>query len=421
GIEKIGIHDDFFELGGHSLIVGQVINRINQQLGKTVSFKTFFSNATVEKITAQLKDNNYLPIQKSPQALSYPLTASQNRLWILSQLEGGSLAYNMPAAVKLKGNLDIDKFEESFKRLINRHEILRTYFKINNEGEVRQYILPENDLKFKIVQEDYSLAENQEDAVRNHLYERNRETFDLENAPLLRASLLKIREEEYVFFLSLHHIIGDGWTIELIIAEIVKTYNALKKDNAAALPALKIQYKDYALWFNEELQLEKYKASETYWLNQFSGQIPVLDLPSFKTRPLVQTYNGDAVKHTFGKEFSEKLKSFSQEHDLTLFMTLMSGINALLHRYTGQDDIVVGTPIAGREHPDLENQLGLFLNTLAIRTQIKEKVTFLDLITNQKENLLEAYDHQNYPFDLLVSQLNLKRDSSRSALFDVLV
>lgn len=420
-IEKIGIHDDFFELGGHSLIVGQVINRINQQLGKTISFKTFFSNATIEKITAQLKDNHYLPILKAPDALSYPLTASQNRLWILSQLEGGSLAYNMPAAVKFNGALDINKFEEAFKRLINRYEILRTYFKTNSEGEVQQYILPEDQLNFEIVQEDYSLTENQEDRVKNYLYERNREVFDLENAPLIRASLIKVRKDEYVFFFSMHHIIGDGWTIELIIDEVVKTYNAIKIGDKIELPALEIQYKDYALWINDELQLEKYKGSEAYWLNQFSGQIPVLELPSFKTRPLIQTYNGDTVKHTFGKEFSEKLKSFCKENDLTLFMILMSGVNALLYRYTGQNDIIVGTPVAGREHPDLENQLGLFLNTLAIRTHIKDEVTFLDLIANQKETLLEAYDHQNYPFDLLINKLNLKRDPSRSALFDVLV
>ncbi|MFP7655348.1 amino acid adenylation domain-containing protein, partial [Chryseobacterium proteolyticum] len=420
-IEKIGIHDDFFELGGHSLIVGQIINRINQKLGKTISFKTFFSNATIKKITTQLQDDNYLPILKAPYADSYPLTASQNRLWILSQLEGGSLAYNMPAAVKLNGVLDIDKFEEAFKRLINHHEILRTYFKTNNEGEVQQFILPENQLNFKIVQEDYSSTENQEEKVRNYLSERNKEIFDLENAPLIRASLIKLRKDEHVFFLSMHHIIGDGWTIELIIDEIAKTYNALRKGKTIDQPELKIQYKDYTLWINNELQHEKYRAAETYWLNQFSGQIPVLDLPICKTRPLVQTYNGDVVKHTFSREFSEKLNRFSKENDLTLFMTLMSGINTLLYRYTGQDDIIVGTPIAGREHPDLENQLGLFLNTLAIRTRIKEKVSFLDLIVDQKETLLEAYDHQNYPFDLLISKLNLKRDTSRSTLFDVLV
>ncbi|SHL03837.1 non-ribosomal peptide synthetase [Flavobacterium chilense] len=420
-IEAIGIHDDFFELGGHSLIVGQVINRINQQLGKTISFKTFFSNATIEKVTMHLKEGSYLPILKAPEAASYPLTASQNRLWILSQLEGGSLAYNMPGAVYLKGGFDTGKFEESFKILISRHEILRTNFKINDEGEVRQYVLPANKVNFKILNEDYSLIENQDDAIRNYLLKKNKEIFDLEKDSLLRASLIHVNKEEYVFFLSLHHIIGDGWTIELIIAEIVKIYNTLKQGKVVNSAALKIQYKDYAVWLQNESYLEGIKKSEEYWLNQFAGEIPVLDIPGFKTRPLVQTYNGNTITHTFGKEFLDQLKSFSQQYDVTLFMTLMSGVNALLHRYTGQHDIIVGTPIAGREHPDLENQIGLFLNTLVIRTQVKEQSTFLDLIVNQKEKLLEAYDHQNYPFDLLVSKLNLKRDTSRSTLFDVLV
>lgn len=421
GVRKIGITDDFFELGGHSLIVGQVINRINQELGKTVSFKTFFSNATVEKISTHLQDNNYTAIEKGANAGSYPLTASQNRLWILSQLEGGSLAYNMPATVKLTGDLDSTKFEESFALLIERHEILRTCFKTNATGEVQQYVLPAEEVNFKILHEDFTLAENQEDEVQNYLYHRNKETFDLEKAPLLRASLLKLKNQEQVFFLSLHHIIGDGWSMELLISEVIKTYNALIQGKNIDLPVLKIQYKDYALWLNTAIQQEKQQESEQYWLEQFSGEIPVLNLPSFKTRPLVQTYNGDQKRHEFSETFLEQLKAFSIQQDVTLFMTLMAGINTLLYTYTGQDDIILGTPIAGREHPDLENQLGLYLNTLAIRTKFNENHSFAALLIAQKETLLEAYEHQNYPFDALVGKLNLKRDTSRSALFDVMV
>ena len=421
GIDKIGTTDNFFELGGHSLIIAQVINRTHKQLGKTVSFKAFFASPTIESISAQLQDNQYTPILKASESVSYPLTASQSRLWILSQLEGGSLAYNMPAAVMLKGIVDVNKFEESFRLLIQRHEILRTYFTTNEEGEVRQYVVPASLVTFKIEEKDCSSVENQEEEIADYLQERNNKAFDLEQAPLVRASLIKSKEEEYVFFLSLHHIIGDGWSIEILISEIVKTYNALTQGNEINLPELSIQYKDYAVWLSEELQQEKHQLSEQYWLQQFEGELPVLDLPSFRTRPIVQTYNGDTITHTFAKAFLEKLKAFSKEYDVTLFMTLMTGINALLHRYTGQDDIVIGTPIAGREHPDLENQMGLYLNTLAIRTQYKEESSFLDLIAVQKEKLLGAYDHQSYPFDTLVGKLNLKRDTSRSALFDVLV
>ncbi|GIQ61384.1 hypothetical protein Flavo103_45190 [Flavobacterium collinsii] len=421
GVPKIGITDNFFELGGHSLIVSQVINRIHKQLGQTISFKAFFASPTIEGLSKELQENAYIDIPKATESEFYPLTSSQTRLWILSQLEGGSLAYNIPTAVTLTGAIDVDKFEESFAKLIHRHEILRTYFKTNEAGDIKQYIVPVEQVNFKLDEKDFSSVRNQEVAVEDYLQKENSEPFNLEKGPLVRASLIKLKEEEYVFFLCLHHIIGDGWSIEILIAEIVKTYNALTNGIEIDLPELRIQYKDYAVWINSEIQQEKHKVSEDYWLQQFEGELPVLDLPSFKTRPLVQTYNGDICTHRFSSVFLEKVKAFSKEQDVTLFMTLMAGINALLHRYTGQDDIIIGTPIAGREHPDLENQMGLYLNTLAIRTQLKKGDRFLDLVKAQKETLLGAYEHQSYPFDALIGKLNLKRDTSRSALFDVLV
>ncbi|QSB25088.1 non-ribosomal peptide synthetase [Flavobacterium sp. CLA17] len=421
GIEKIGVTDNFFELGGHSLMIAQVINRTHKQLGKTVSFKTFFTSPSIAELSKKLQQNEYLAIPKTPEAPSYPITASQKRLWILSQLDGGTLAYNMPATVKLTGTINAQQFEESFRLLMHRHEILRTYFKANDDGEVQQYILPAEQVNFKIAEKDYSSAENQEEAITSYLQDTNSKPFNLEEAPLVRASLIKLKEDEYVFFLSLHHIIGDGWSIELLIAEVVKTYNALLQGKEISFPELSIQYKDYAAWLNKELDNEKQQKSKEYWLAQFTGELPVLDLPSFNARPLVQTYNGNTVSHQFSTAFLEQVKLFSKEHDVTLFMTLMAGINTLLHRYSGQNDMILGTPIAGREHPDLENQMGLYLNTLAIRTQLQEESSFLDVVARQKETLLSAYDHQNYPFDELAGKLNLKRDTSRSVLFDVLV
>jgi len=421
GVERVGVTDNFFELGGHSLIVAQVINRTHKQLGKTIAFKTFFANPTIEGLSKEMHEDQYMSIPKAPETESYPLTASQSRLWIMSQLDGGSLAYNMPGAITLKGRVDANKFEESFRLLIHRHEILRTCIKTNNEGDIRQYIIPIEQLDFKISREDYSFVENQEVVLASYIEEKNKEPFDLEQAPLVRASLIKLKEDESVFFLSQHHIVGDGWSMELLISEVVKTYNALTQGKEVDLPELSIQYKDYAVWLNGELQQEKQQASEQYWLQQFAGELPVLELPSFKTRPLVQTYNGANITHHFSQAFLEKLKDFSKAHDVTLFMTLVAGTNTLLHKYTGQKDIIVGTPIAGREHPDLENQIGLYLNTLAIRTQFNEGNSFVDLVSAQKETLLSAYEHQSYPFDALVGKLDLKRDTSRSALFDVLV
>jgi len=419
--QEIGTADDFFALGGHSLMVAQVINRIHKQLGQTLSFSAFFENPTIQGLSQRLQNNEYQSIPKAPEHSSYPLTDSQSRLWILSQLEGGSQAYNMPAAVTLSGDLDVSKFNESFHLLIDRHEILRTGFRTNENGEIRQYITPSEEINFGITEKDFRALGQPENAIANYLEQIINTAFNLEKAPLLNASLIQTEEDQHVFFLCLHHIIGDGWSTELLIAEAIQIYNALTQGTVVNLPVLNIQYKDYAVWLKSALQQEKYQVSEQYWLEQFAGELPVLDLPSFRTRPLVQTYNGDYRTHQFSGAFLEQLKSFSKEQDVTLFMSLMAGVNALLHRYTGSDDIIVGTPIAGREHPDLENQMGLYLNTLAIRTRLQEKSSFLDLLRVQKETLLNAYDHQSYPFDALVGKLNLKRDTSRSALFDVLV
>ncbi|WP_264530520.1 non-ribosomal peptide synthetase [Flavobacterium sp. N502540] len=421
GIQEIGVTDNFFELGGHSLIVGQVINRIYKQLNKSVTFKTFFSSPTIETLSKELQDQVYQAISKAPEAPSYPLTAAQGRIWILSQLEGGSLAYNMPAAVRLHGDVDLQKMKKCFTAIIASHEILRTRFKTSEEGEVRQHIASSDQTNFEIAEIDFSFEKNQDQVIADYLEQLNNEPFDLEHGPLIRASLLKTASEHYIFFLSMHHIIGDGWSIELLLSEIIKNYNALRADQAINLPVLNIQYKDYAVWLNAEIQQEKHRESENYWLAQFAGEIPVLDLPSFNTRPLLKTYNGTSQTHTFSKAFLERLKTFSNAKEATLFMTLMAGIKILLYRYTGQSDLIIGTPIAGREHPDLENQLGLYLNILAVRTQFDDRNSFENVVNKEKNILLEAYEHQNYPFDVLISKLNLKRDAGRSALFDVLV
>ncbi|OWP74253.1 non-ribosomal peptide synthetase, partial [Flavobacterium oreochromis] len=421
GVENIGITDSFFELGGHSLMAAQVLNKMHQRLSLQISFKDFFATPTIEGISKNLSHKNYLAIPRASVQENYPLTPSQQRLWVLSQLEGGSQAYNMPAVVRLKGELDVTNFEKAFQELIAKHEILRTCFKSDKAtGEIRQYINAKENITFDLTVLDFQDADGV--AIENYLEQTNAEAFDLEQGPLLRASLLQKGANEYVFFLSMHHIIGDGWSTELLISEVVNNYNSLLQDGVITATELPIQYKDYAVWLQEEIKGEKYEKAEKYWLKQFSGELPVLDLPSYKTRPLIQTYNGDNVSQLFSKEFTSKLKQYSEDKGVTLFMTLMAGIKALLYRYTGQTDLVIGTPIAGREHPDLENQIGLYLNILAIRTQLEDdENSFASLLQKEKEILLGAYEHQLYPFDELVGKLNLKRDTSRSALFDVLV
>lgn len=421
GVSQIGIADNFFELGGHSLNAAQVINRVHRQLGKTISFKEFFANPTVEQLSNRLSDHWFSSIPKVVSKDSYPITASQRRFWILSQLEGGSVAYNMPALVKLVGEVDKGKLEESLRRIIDRFEILRTSFKIDDAGEIRQRIHPNEQINFQIEERDFSQSDVNVSAIDEYLHSINATPFDLSEAPLLRCSLVKIDEDQFVLFLSMHHIIGDGWSSELLVSETVSVYNSLKRGDSLVLPELGIQYKDYAEWSQGQIASESYQESKAFWLAEFSEAVPILNLPSFKNRPVFKTYNGAGFEHAFPKYFLDKLRQFSQRENVTLFMTLTAGINALLFRYTGQSDIVIGTPVAGREHPDLENQLGLFLNTLAIRTRFDGKSSFADLVQTEKGVLLAAYQHQNYPLDELVESIDLKRDVSRSALFDVLV
>ncbi|MET4141105.1 amino acid adenylation domain-containing protein [Pedobacter sp. UYP1] len=454
GIERIGVTDNFFDLGGHSLIVSQVINRTHKRLGKAISFSSFLSNPTIEGISKQFHARDYQVIPKAADAPGYPLSSSQSRIWLLSQLSGGSQAYHMPAAMRLTGPLDPVVLEASFARLIERHEILRTYFKENAQGEVLQHVVPWSALNFKLKIKDFSAQADTQSAdmqgnvdkqvetstqsktntdtntnnstnkdllVAAYLVQSNQEPFELSTAPLLRAELLKLNAEEHVFLLNIHHIAGDGWSMGILINEVIRIYNGLISGKEIQLPELAIQYKDYALWHNQEIRKPAYLASEAYWLSRFQGDLPVIDLPGFKTRSAVQTYRGDSVVHHYPAVFLEKLKHFSSSHGATVFMTLMTGITALLHRYTGQDDLIIGTPIAGRVHPDLENQIGLYLNTLAIRSGIADNSSFSALLDQQKDNLAAAYEHQHYPFDLLVSKLKLKRDIGRSALFDVMV
>lgn len=365
----------------------------------------------------------YCSIPKIENRESYPLTPSQYRLWVLSQMTGGSMAYNMPGVLKIRGKLDFDKLEKSFQLLIERHEILRTYFKtVGDDFETRQFISSKRDTYFKInYQESLFNSANKSFEINKYLDQLNQEPFDLEKVPLIRATLLKIEANEYIFFFSLHHIICDGWSMEILISEVKSIYNSLVLRNKLELPQLTIQYRDYSVWLKNRLDSDLFQASEVYWTNRFQGKTPIMELPSYKERPSIKTYSGDNQIYYYSNALLEKLKGFSQRHEVSLFMTLITGIKVLLYRYSGTNDITVGIPIAGREHPELENQIGLYLNTLPIRTIFKKFNPFIDLINREKRILLEAYEHQSYPLDKLATKLNSTRNLSRSFLFDVLV
>ncbi len=358
-------------------------------------------------------------ISKAPIQDNYAVTPSQKRLWALSNFEGGNVAYNMSNVMEFIGVFDQDKFLKAFEILIQRHESLRTYFQQNAHGELRQFVVDFDALEFDINYQDISeeSTTRQEQIIQKY----NSHAFNLSNAPLLKVDILQVEKDKYILIVNVHHIVSDGWSMEVLSNELVQLYNGLLSDSIPTLVDLPIQYKDYATWLAGDEQIQALKQSEDYWLNKFSGELPVLDLPTVKKRPQIKTYNGSSFEFEFSKELYASLTKFTREQDASLFMGVMAGLNGLFSRYTDKEDIVLGTAIAGRQHPSLEGQIGLYLNTLAVRTQFQKAKGFQALMDVQKTTLIDAYKHQSYPFDALIDQLDVKRDISRSVLFDIMV
>jgi hypothetical protein len=384
-----------------------------------------FANPSVEQlsrlITSTTEQEAYTSITPLEEQSDYAVSSAQRRLWVLSRFEGANEAYNIPQVVRLEGEVSETAFTTAYQDLLTRHEVLRTIFTEDAEGNPRQRILSSSDKLFTIQIEDYSNLPKEEITTRIESYVQQTISsgFDLEQGPLIRCSLLKERENSYVWVLVMHHIVSDGWSMGVLHREFSELYNAAVEARTPDLSPLSIQYKDYASWHNAQLQSESINIHKAYWLEQFKGELPVLELPSDKPRPKVMTYNGASVYRELDKSTTEKLRAFSQEQGGTMFMTFQTALNILLHKYTGQEDIVIGSPIAGREHPDLEGQIGFYVNTLALRNQFTKDYTVTELYQKVKHNTLGAYNHQLYPFENLVQLINPPRINGRNPLFDV--
>ncbi|MDI5888445.1 non-ribosomal peptide synthetase [Flavobacterium yafengii] len=352
---------------------------------------------------------------------SYALSSAQKRLWVLSKFDGGNNAYNIPGCYVFKGSLDVSALEFSISELKNRHEILRTAFKENSQGEIRQFILPANSYNLSIDITDLRAQENIDYSVKNHIHKEFNKVFDLSSDELWNTHLYRIEDNKWIFTFVMHHIITDGWSMDILIKEMLELYNSFCSKQKSSLQPLRIQYKDYAAWQQERLMGDYLNEHKKYWLKQFEGTLPILELQGDRVRPVNKTYRGGAVNLRIPTQLTQKLKSFAHKHDSTLFMSLLAGVNALLYRYTQQEDIVIGSSIIGRDHADLENQIGFYVNTLAFRTRFSGNDNFIDLLSNVREVTLGGYKHQIFPFDELVKELNLKRDASRNVLFDVMV
>ncbi len=348
----------------------------------------------------------------------FPLSHSQQRLWILHQIDGGSAAYHIPGCLLLEGNLNREAFDRSFAELIRRHESLRTFF-VTEDGEPRQKIGDGGDFQVRFT--DLTQESSPETRAEELAREDTTVPFDLEKVPLIRVSLLKLAENRHVMLFNMHHIISDGWSLGILVRDFCRIYDALSREEENPLPRLRIQYKDYAAWQSRQSESEKIKAEKTYWLKKLSGEIPVMNLPADFPRPAKQTFKGNSFYFGFTQKHTQEIKDFARKKEVSLFMLLVATVKVLLYRYTGQEDIIVGIPIAGRNHPDLEDQIGFYVNTLPLRDQISGDTSFNDFLGQVRETAADAYRNQNYPFDKLVEELNLPRDLSRTPVFGVMV
>ncbi|HEY0067886.1 MAG TPA: condensation domain-containing protein, partial [Flavisolibacter sp.] len=376
-----------------------------------------------EDIVLLLKQARQSAVSIEPlsDSADYALSSSQRRLWLLSQFEEANVAYNMPGVYVFEGNVDHKALDASFASLIERHESLRTVFRENAGGEARQVIQSPGTSGFVLNFFDFRSDEGREQAVKELVHKDAVRPFDLSAGPLLRASLYQVEDSKWVFSYVMHHIVSDGWSMNILIHELLQFYSAHTNGAANPFTPLRIQYKDYAAWQQQQLGSEDLQAQKNYWLKQLEGELPVLELSGDRPRPALKTYNGRNIHICLDAELSQGLKTLSQQQGSTLFMTLLAAVKALLYRYTGQEDIIIGSPVAGREHVGLEGQIGFYLNTLALRSRFSGQQDFCQLLHHVKQVALDSYQHQAYPFDELVDNLDLRRDMSRSALFDVMV
>lgn len=422
GIDQIGIMDSLFELGGNSLKATQIIARIHQQFEVAIKIGDLFKDPTIqglEGLVGNTEKNSTAITTTAVKGDKYPVSFAQRRLWVIEQFADAGGVYNMPFSFTVH-DLDRKVFEQSIKYLLERHEVLRTTFGME-DGSPVQIINSLEKLAFKIQYHDLRKEANATDRATHLINADAAYSFDLENEPLIRVTLLELPDQEFRILLNMHHIISDGASIEILEREFNQVYANLLEQKEPDLPAMTLQYKDYTMWQLDQLNKGYWEDHRSYWHDQFGDQVPVLELPTDTPRTETKQYDGSQVEFVINAELKQALKTICQEHETTFHMGLLSLVNAWLYKYTGQHDLVLGAPIAGRHRVEFEEQLGFYVNTLALRTKFDPDQSFIALLKQVKSSTLGAYENQQYPFDLLVDELALERDMSRNPLFDVII
>uniref|UniRef100_UPI0005513680 amino acid adenylation domain-containing protein n=1 Tax=Andreprevotia chitinilytica TaxID=396808 RepID=UPI0005513680 len=424
GLERVGRHDQFFELGGHSLLAVQLVSRLRQVLGLELPLRELFAQPTVlglASVLAQAAQSTQAPIPLADRAQALPLSWPQQRLWFVTQLDANAgAAFHMPAGLRLYGELNRLALRATLDRIVARHEALRTCF-IADGGEAAQMIAPA-DCGFSLQEHDLRGLTESDRSIRVEQFSQAEavQPFDLATGPLIRGQLLQLADDDYLLLITQHHIISDGWSIGVLVREVSALYTAFSQGQADPLPPLEIQYPDYAVWQRQWLQGEVLQSQRTFWRDHLLGAPALLELPTDRPRPAVQSYRGSTLALTLPPALTVNLKQLSQRHGTTLFMTLLAGWSVLLSRLSGQDDVVIGTPVANRPRTELEGLIGFFVNTLALRVRFDEQPSVQTLLQQVKASTLAAYGHQDLPFEQVVDALQPPRSLSHSPLFQSL-
>jgi acyl transferase domain-containing protein/acyl carrier protein len=411
GIKPVGIYDDFFELGGNSLVAMSAISMIHKQLDIKLPLAELFNRSTVKQLAQYLEEaekTKYASIVPAKEKKYYALSSAQTRLYVLWEMDSTNIGYNQPQVVALEGDVKKEDVERVFREMIIRHEILRTSFHVV-DGVPVQHVHPIAEIDFSIAY--LEMAEDLVPLAAGQFIQ----PFNLNTPPLFRVTLIAVAEKKFVLVKDTHHIICDGVSNEIIIRELLSLYSGHK------LEPLRLQYKDFSEWQNSQQQRAVVKKQEQYWLDKFSGTIPGLNMPLDFPRPKVKDFSGDAVTISFEKELSSKMVQLTQASETTMFMLFLSIYSVLLSIYTKQEDIVVGSPITGRPHPDLQIIIGMFVNMLAMRNNVAREKTFLQFLMDVRENSLKAYENQDFQFEQLTKQLGLQGDPSKNPLFSTVL
>ncbi|HEX3128840.1 MAG TPA: non-ribosomal peptide synthase/polyketide synthase [Thermoanaerobaculia bacterium] len=418
GLDRVGIEDDFFALGGHSLLATRLVSRLSSELGVDLSLRTVFEEPTVARLAARVDEARaegrpappILPVPRTGDPL--PASFAQERLWLLDRLTPGLPVYNVPLALRLSGELDRECLEAALNAVVERHEALRTTFR-EAGGSAWQVVAPFEPRPLPAI--DLTPAEAREKEARLALL-----PFDLAAGPLLRAVLISLGETDHVLLLTLHHIVGDGWSLEVLARDLGAFYTAFRQGEVADLPPLRVQYADYSVWQREWLTGDVLADLVGWWRGELAGAPTVLEVPADRPRPAAQSFRGGLQKATLPSEVAAAVRGLARREGATLFMTLLAAFQALLHRLTGQPDVLVGSPVANRNRPEIEGLVGFFVNTLVLRGRFPDGATFRGAVATARRAALGGYAHQDLPFEQLVVELRVDRSLAYSPLFQVM-